>query len=142
MRLYGQAHQIAVPIPNGPLSAERLAEIQAAFEQQYRQLYKRTTPGVAVEAISWRVVVSGPRPALSLRRAGAVGGATVKGERPAYFPETDFTTTPVYDCYALTPGARFAGPAIVEERESTAIIGPGAEVEVDAHSNLVITLPS
>jgi N-methylhydantoinase A len=140
MRLYGQAHQIAVPIPNGPLSAERLAEIRAAFEQQYRQLYKRTTPGVAVEAISWRVVVSGPRPDLSLRRPTAAHGQPIKWQRSAYFPETGFTTTPVYDRYALTPGARISGPAIIEERESTAILGPNATAQIDPQFNLVITL--
>ena len=34
--------------------------------------------------------------------------------------------TPVYDRYALAPGTTFKGPAIVEERESTAVIGPAA----------------
>ena len=32
----------------------------------------------------------------------------------------------MYDRYALAPGATFNGPAIVEERESTLIVGPGA----------------
>ena len=48
-----------------------------------------------------------------------------KGTRPAYFPERDGPVeTPVYDRYALRPGDRFPGPAIVEERESTAVVGP------------------
>jgi N-methylhydantoinase A len=33
-----------------------------------------------------------------------------------------------------------AGPAIVEERESTLIVPPGARCDVDAHRNLVVTL--
>jgi N-methylhydantoinase A/oxoprolinase/acetone carboxylase beta subunit len=45
--------------------------------------------------------------------------------------------TPVYDRYGLQPGAAFAGPAIIEERESTTIIGPGARVRVDASRGLV-----
>ena len=50
-----------------------------------------------------------------------------KGSRRAYFPErADYVDTAVYDRYALKPGMQFAGPAIVEERESTLIIGmPG-----------------
>jgi N-methylhydantoinase A/oxoprolinase/acetone carboxylase beta subunit len=43
----------------------------------------------------------------------------------------------VYDRYALGPGARLAGPAIVEERESTTVVGPGAMVSVDAHRTLI-----
>ena len=46
----------------------------------------------------------------------------------------------VYDRYRLAPGAAFAGPALVEERESTCVIPPGAQVSVDKHRNLVIEL--
>jgi len=119
----------------------------------YRSLYKRTSPGVEVEVISWRVRVAGPPPALELRHearaTGAGGGGdgggdaagAIKGERQVYFPETEgFTATPVYDRYRLRPGARFEGPAVVEERESTAVVGPGAAVAVDAGWNLVIAL--
>jgi N-methylhydantoinase A len=49
--------------------------------------------------------------------------------------------TPVFDRYKLGPGATFPGPAIVEERESTAIVPPGARATIDAHHNLVIEFP-
>ena len=148
LRLYGQAHQISVSIPAGPLSAQSHAAVSAAFDTAYTALYRRTPPGVAVEAISWRAVVSGPSPELSLRPGGGGAGASnpgadpdpLKGERPAYFPETGFRPTPVYDRYLLAPGARLDGPAIVEERESTVVVGLGAQVEVDAQANLVVTL--
>jgi N-methylhydantoinase A/oxoprolinase/acetone carboxylase beta subunit len=159
MRLSGQAHQIAVPIPGGHLDEASTPAVRAAFEEVYRAHYKRTCPGVPVEAISWRVHVSGPPPAFTLRHddapppgarssargeaAGEAAGAARKGERPVYFPETGgFTLTPVYDRYRLLPGARFAGPAVVEERESTAVVGPGADVRVDASRTLIIRLPS
>ena len=48
------------------------------------------------------------------------------------------TDVTVYDRYRLGPGATFLGPAIVEERESTTVIGPGAAVTVDAEGNLVV----
>jgi N-methylhydantoinase A/oxoprolinase/acetone carboxylase beta subunit len=43
----------------------------------------------------------------------------------------------VYDRHRLDPGARLTGPVIVEERESTTVVGPGARLSVDAHRNLV-----
>jgi N-methylhydantoinase A len=49
-----------------------------------------------------------------------------------------YVDTPVYDRYALAPGAAFAGPAIIEERESTTVIGPGARVNVDARLTLIL----
>ena len=55
-----------------------------------------------------------------------------KGSRRAFFPEReDYLDTAVYDRYALKPGMQFAGPAIVEERESTLIIGIAGRARVD-----------
>lgn len=66
------------------------------------------------------------------------GSDVVKSARPAYFPEADgYVQTPVYDRYRLAADMRFDGPAIVAERESTAVIGPGARIGVDARLNLV-----
>ncbi len=151
MRLFGQAHQISVPIPAGSLAAPDCGRVLAAFEDAYRVLYKRTPPGVAVEAISWRVHVSGPQPKLALRRPKTTASGApqdrrsraniVKGERPVYFPERGgFHPTPVYDRYRLRPGDQFQGPAVVEERESTALVGPGAHVTVDEWMNLIVSL--
>ena len=48
-----------------------------------------------------------------------------------------YIETTVYDRYGLRTGMRFDGPAIVEERESTTVIGPRARVSVDARLNLL-----
>ena len=144
MRYVGQGHEIRVPLPDGPLDAAQMPALVARFEAVYRELYERLGPPVPLEILSWRVVSSGPRPGLRLRVAAAeAGGADSarKGERPAYFPEAGgFVATPIYDRYRLAPGAAFEGPAIVEERESTAIVGPGAKCRVDEQHNLVVTL--
>jgi len=58
------------------------------------------------------------------------------------FPERDEAVEcPVYDRYALAPDTRIDGPAIVEERESTVVAGPGSTVTVDPYRNLVVDLP-
>ena len=63
----------------------------------------------------------------------------MKGHRPAYFPELGgFHPAPVYDRYGLAPGVELRGPAIVEERESTAVVGPGARARVDEFLNLIV----
>ena len=89
-----------------------------------------------------RVVSSGPRPDLHLStnsRATGDAESARKGTRRAYVPELGgMTEVPVYDRYRLGPGATFTGPAIVEERESTTVIGPAAPVSVDAEGNLVV----
>ena len=41
----------------------------------------------------------------------------------------------------MKPGYPLSGPAIVEESESTLILGPGAEARVDDQLNLIVDLP-
>jgi N-methylhydantoinase A len=144
MRYAGQGHEVEGPVPAGTLGPASLEPLTAGFEAAYRALYQRTPLGVAIEALNWRVVVSGPEP--EVRVDSVPGGpardrvqaATAKKARLAYFPDAGgYVETPVYDRYGLEPGAVFAGPAIIEERESTTIIGPGARIRVDATRTLV-----
>ena len=65
-----------------------------------------------------------------------------KGERSAYFPERGFLTTPIFDRYALRPGEILRGPAIVEERESTLVVGSDAQVRMDSYGSLVVNMPA
>jgi N-methylhydantoinase A len=64
-----------------------------------------------------------------------------KSSRRAYFPERQaYVDTPVYDRYGLRPGMEFVGPAIVEERESTLIIGGRGRAVVDEALNVIVEL--
>ena len=144
MRYVGQGHEVEAPMPAGRLSPASLPAITASFEEAYRALYHRLPQGVPIEALNWRVTVSGPPPRLAFG-GGAGPRATadaVKASRRAWFAEAaGWIDTPVYDRYALGPGTTFAGPAIVEERESTAVIGPGASCRVDDGLTLVVHMP-
>ena len=147
MHYTGQGHEVEVELPPGRLSAASLGVIVERYEAAYRALYSRVPLGVPIEALNFRVVVSGPVPDISVSgsRPDAVPAAATtpapKGRRQAYFPEAGgYVDTPVYDRYALNPGAAFAGPAIVEERESTTVIGPDARVRVDGHLTLILEL--
>jgi len=136
MRYVGQGHEIRVALPPG----RDPARLRQAFESEYRRLYDRLGPaGVPLEVTAWRVRSSGPPPALELRVEGEPG-APRKPARRAYLPEAGMTEVAVYDRYRLGPGSAFAGPAIVEERESTLVIGAGAGCRVDERWNLVVDL--
>ena len=145
MRYVGQGHEVEAPVPTGRLSAASLPAITASFEEAYRALYHRLPQGVPIEALNWRVTVSAPPPALAFGGAGGAGGAAaaaVKTRRRAWFAEADgWVDTPVYDRYSLGTGTTFDGPAIVEERESTAVIGPNARCHVDEGRTLIVEMP-
>ena len=145
LRFRGQDFEIVVDLPAGPYTRASEGAIADAFRAAYERAFSRVPPGVGIEVVNVRVAA----------RAGGEGrrtettGADIraargerdarKGTRLAYFPEYRRPMrTPVFDRYMLRPGDRFPGPAIVEERESTAVVGPGGRFEIDDEGNLVM----
>ena len=120
----------------------------SAFEAAYRALYGRIEDDLPVEIVSWRVVIRGPYPDIvpmtlesAVDSASGLADHARKGERPIYDGQTRaFVDAGIYDRYRLRPGMEIAGPAIVEERESTLVVPAGARVTVDRHGNLVVDL--
>ena len=91
-----------------------------------------------------KVEATGPAPVTAgayRPREEISAGSERKGERPVYAADRGFhVRCPVYDRYAVKPGRTFEGPAIVEERESTCVLGTGDIARVDEHRNLVIEI--
>ncbi len=139
MRLVGQMHEIGVTMPGVALSRDSLPALIAAFEAAYTARYAALQAGAQAEAVNFRVTVTGPAPTVTLAGQSAGAAAARKGERQAWFAD-GFVTAAVYDRYTLAEGAEIAGPAIVEERESTTIIAPGDTLRVDAAGNLRIAI--
>ncbi|WP_206003228.1 hydantoinase/oxoprolinase family protein [Paraburkholderia polaris] len=145
MRHVGQGHEISVALPDQDLaSAGFVEELLARFYTAYEALYGRTVSGSEVEVITWRVRVSGPRSHVTTGHIGGGRGTKkdpLKGSRPVYFDELgQYVETRVYDHYALTPDMQIQGPAIIEQRESTVVVGPSATASVDAQQNLIMLL--
>jgi N-methylhydantoinase A len=131
-----------VKLREGTLGSDDVGAISAGYREEYRRLYGREGPDVPLEAITWRVEVSAPRPEIPQKEPGGNPrplDEARKGKREIYLPEEGgFAAVPVYDRYNLDPGAAFEGPAVVEERESTVIVGPDSGAEVDGSRNLIV----
>jgi N-methylhydantoinase A len=142
MRYIGQGHEVGVGLPEGKLGPDDVGEISAGYREEYRRLYGRDGPDVPLETITWRVEVTAPRPEIPQQEEKGEPrplDEAHKGEREIFLPEKDgFAAVPVYDRYGLDPGAAFEGPAVVEERESTVIVGPDSAAGVDAARNLIV----
>jgi N-methylhydantoinase A len=143
IRYVGQASELVVPLPSGPLSATSEAAIREAFQRSYVAAFARTPPATPLEIINVRVTATldVPGSAAALQPPADAAGHPIKGTRPAYFPEhgTHIPTT-IYDRYRLEPGQSFEGPAIIEERESTLIVGPRGRFKVAATGNIIVTV--
>ncbi len=143
MRYALQGREIDVPIPCGTLHPEHREQILDAFSTAHMQKFNWSHPDLEVMGVNWKVVASGPTPQLRLNhRGGGAAGQPRKGERPVYFPEfKKLQPCPVYDRYRLQPGFTAEGPAVIEERESTIVVGPGGQAVVDEHGNVVVSVP-
>jgi N-methylhydantoinase A len=142
MRYVGQGFEINVPLPHGALSAGSTDEIRQRFFDAYRELFERSATDVPVEALSWRLAATAPVPNIQLRFGGqppAMADAR-KGTRNVYFPGVGVASCEVYDRYSLARGTEIRGPAVIEERESTIVVGPDGHATVDANLNVIIDI--
>src|SRR5450432_247846 len=142
IRYVGQGHEIRVPLPSGQLDSDSAQVITLAFEEVYQRLYERLSLAVPIEIINWRVTASGPKPEVHLQMPDheqKTSQSAQKGSRQVYFPG-GYRDVVVYDRYLLSPGTGFMGPAIVEERESTVIVGEDCNCLIDGQWNMIIDL--
>ena len=91
--------------------------------------------------MSWKVEAAGEEAALAY--AGIAGGARPREKRArnVWFGDA-FVECEVLDRYALEVGTTVEGPAVIEERVSTCVLGPGDRATADARLNLVAELAS
>ena len=144
MRYVGQGYEVEVPVQQAWIGQGDGDAVATSFADSYRRRFGRVE-AMPPETITWRVVVSGPRPALRealLSGVGSGGGsggaAKQRGSRPVWFGlDVGFMETPVYDRNALGPGAAINGPAILEEVESTLVLPPDFSGVVDAGLNFI-----
>jgi N-methylhydantoinase A len=144
MRYLRQGYEIRVSLEDGVITEETLQALQERFEEEYFRFYGLLCKGVPIQAVNWRVVVSGP----ALEISGAVlkiGTESSKADQPygsrnvVFHPDEVQTETPVYRRESLSSFFNIEGPAIVEEAESTTIVLPGWSVRRDENGCLVLT---
>jgi N-methylhydantoinase A len=135
IRHRGQGETITVALGE-KLERRPAGQVEDAFQRAYLRLYGRRPPGVEAEILTWRIRVRGPEPAIEVG-AVAGGGSAVKGRRPVWSDEKKgFVEARIIDRYRLGPGETVRGPAVVEERESSVVIGVGGRGRLDHHGNL------
>jgi len=137
LRYVGQGSEVTVTLPED-LSAET---VRQAFETRYRALFTRTPPGATVEIIALRVSLTAPMPAtdrpIELHRGIA---DTAPRQRRVCFPEGECDAA-VLNRYALRPGTQIDGPTVIEEDESTLLIGPRGTARVLPDGAILVELP-
>jgi N-methylhydantoinase A len=144
MAYLGQTHTVPVTLPvtveNGVVTPPTEAQIADAFDAAYRATYGRLLENGTRRVINLRSAITGRRPRFDLATLAPKGGSTLqafRGTRQVHFDGT-WHETSLYDRLALPVGAEIAGPAILEQPDTTVLIEPGLVGKVDAYGNTLI----
>jgi N-methylhydantoinase A len=140
LRYQGQRTELTVPVPSGAIDQNAFAEMVHNFHEAYKANYDYNYEGEQpTELVTLRVtgVVRLPH---SFPAAPASGGALEAVEqRDVYFGDGGWQSTPIYDRPTLPLGAEIAGPAIVDQYDTTTVVLPGWRALVHESGSLLIT---
>ncbi|HVV11455.1 hydantoinase/oxoprolinase family protein [Amycolatopsis sp.] len=144
MRYAGQNYELAVDVAGEEFDEAGLVGLTKTFEAAHEQMYGYSAAGEGIEVVTFRVqaIASVPHVELStvdVPEDGADVSRALAGHRDVYLsPSTGFRPCAIYRRALLRPGDRIAGPAIVEQMDTTTIVMPGDTCSVDSYANLII----
>ena len=142
MRYWGQSFELSVQAPDKKIDQNWLTELLELFHLAHESSYGFRVDKDPVEIVNLRLTavrkISIPK-TQKLKNNHIKNPLVIKGERSVYFNEEhQKITTPIYDRSKFLGGLIFNGPAIIEEPDSTSIIPPNWQVEVDFYGNLIL----
>lgn len=136
----GQEQALEVPIGAPPLAENGRADWADRFLATYASLYGKIDDDSPIEIASLRVMAAQPTPPLTIRPHVPRAAAPPRRRALWLAERRAKVDVPVHDRADLAPGVAIDGPAIIEERESTTVIGPGDHLTVDRFGCLHIRL--
>ncbi|HKD29925.1 MAG TPA: hydantoinase/oxoprolinase family protein [Xanthobacteraceae bacterium] len=145
LRYRGQEHTIPLPVAGPDDLVGAAAKTRQRFDAQHDSRYGHAAPDQSIEIVNVRLVVTVARMDDTISRwlsapwqaepGGAEEHRTVVFDDPARPVEARILWRP-----ALAAGAKIAGPAVIEEANSTTFVPPGDHARVDPWGNIVISL--
>jgi N-methylhydantoinase A len=142
VRYAGQNYELAIPLPDGPVTPASLDALAAGFAEAHKRMYGFVAEGEPVQLVTFRIEAIGIVPKAELKPAPMAGpdaSGAIAGSRHVWFAESGgVVATPIYDRLRLKPGNRFIGPAIVEQMDATTVVLPGMTAHVEPYTNLIL----
>jgi N-methylhydantoinase A len=117
-----------------------MRRVAADFHDKHLQTYGHANPDEPVQLVNLRLSAVGKLAGLDLSRRPDPSAVSRHVEaREAYFRETGPVRCDVIPREALPPGARRAGPLIIEAMDTTVVVPPGWHCRVDARGVIILT---
>jgi N-methylhydantoinase A len=139
LRYVGQSFEVSVTIPNDRLTSEGLARIEEQFHRGHERRYGHADYDEPIELVTLRLRARGvvETPNLeTVHKKGTIEEA-MRETRSVIYDGKEYETT-IYERSELPATASFDGPAVIEGKESTVVVHPDQQVEVDIDGNLIV----
>ena len=142
MQFQGQTHILNFPVKETRVTQELL---QSEFEKAYWNRFGVELPEILAVLGNLHTAVIGRRKPVPLKSLMSTAEQKNKieeciiGNRRVWF-ETGWENTSIYKREKFPEQAKFNGPAIIEQLDTTIIVEPNNQVEVDLNGNLIISL--
>ncbi len=146
MKFVGQAFDIPMTMPSEAIGEEERPALESAFIETYERLYGAGTAwrGFPIQLHTARVVATGQtrKPSLPKEEAAeARDAAPAKTRsRPTFLSSRGEVLLPAYDGPLLEPGMELAGPALIDDVDTTLYVPEGVQLTIDAWRNYVFDL--
>jgi N-methylhydantoinase A len=130
LRYAGQQNEVTVSFEGDPVGKRDAEAIRKVFEDAYFAQYGVNPSHVPIEVVSWRLTAQGPED--RVEPSGPPGGGAARPVREKAVPLWPAAgPARLYERASLGRGQRLAGPALIEERETTIVLPPGWDAVVD-----------
>jgi N-methylhydantoinase A len=140
IRYRGQSSELTVPFPSDRLSLAALREAEERFEAEFERTYGHRGGHKSFELVTFRLVATVPRAVEHRGTWEADAAPTGGGERDLYFGAAHGTVRARVGRRGDLARAPLAGPAVVQEYDTTVVIPPGCTAALDPHGNIVVAI--
>lgn len=145
LRYRGQNFELDVEVPEGHnFASDGVGAVIELFHEAHERVYGYRSEDAPVELVTFRLAASGSAAHVDVRRedlsASDPGRAAIGTRSTCFDPADGYVEIPVYDRALLTPGDELAGPAVIEQMDTTTVLLPGDSCRVDAYRNLIIEI--
>lgn len=146
-RYVGQGSEVTAPLSGVEAEDLSAAALKSAFESSYLRLFGRLLNDLEVEGHAWRLRGMAPSVVDSVGANATDSREKMKTELPAsrtrsvYFGSNwGYMDTSVFRRSDLPGGFSHPGPLVLEDRESTIVVGPDAQIHIENNGNLRMIL--
>jgi N-methylhydantoinase A len=146
LRYSGQGYELRTPLEglyDDRLTASSLGAARERFDERHAQIHGHAAKERPVEVVSYRLRVRVIVPKFQPRQelpppSPLAAGPAVKGKRQVCFGGNVAIEATLFERDWLDVGMTIAGPAVVEQFDSTTVLPPGWTGRIDGFRNLIL----